>query len=174
VEVVGHDRSRQVIDALNSLPISSATGAEEDGTTSAKVFMAYRFTPNWSLELSYQDLGDTSGFFSAVSDNGNIVEGSLHSDYQAFAFAVLGRWPIGHKFSLLGKVGIHRWQHEFDLKATDTSNSNTDSGSGLLYAVGIEYPVSTHWVVRIEWERFDNIEDKDGIDVKGITLAYLF
>ena len=37
---------------------------------------------------------------------------------------------------------------------------------------GLEYRFWQRWAVRYEWTRLDNIENEDGIDVRGLALDY--
>ena len=176
VEVTGHDRSAQVSEVFidNGLALSNASGAEKDGINTVKIFVAYKFSAKLALGLSYQDLGDTSGFFNTELSDGTNVNGSLRSDYEVVSVTGLVRLPLGKQFFLLAKAGLHFWHHEFQLNSTHLKDTETDKGLGLLYSIGLEYSVTRHWALRTEWARFDNIEDKEGIDVKAISLVYSF
>ena len=50
--------------------------------------------------------------------------------------------------------------------------TDSEFGTGLLYAAGLEYRFWQRWAVRYEWTRLDNIENEDGIDVRGLALDY--
>jgi opacity protein-like surface antigen len=177
-EVIGHDRSQLVAESLagNGQASLSAAGSEVDDTDSWKIYVGYRLNDWLAIEGSYQDLGETDGTFAATLDSpGNpITSGKLSSEYEAVALAAVAHWQAVEWLALQAKIGGHYWQHEYRLQGTNTHINDDDNGTGLLYGFGIRLGHWQHMALRLEWERFDNVEQEDGIDVKSLSLEWQF
>lgn len=183
VEVVGHDRSEQIADLLENLgwTVLEASGGEHDNTTVLNLRGGYRFNNYLGLELAYWDLGQTEGDFLAKVERKNAattVEGSLESSYQTWALAMLASWPVHRRVSLNGKLGVHRWQHRFELRGNGANQSvegsQTDSGYSWLWALGFELTATSWLGFDFYWQRFGGIEQQDGIDVKALGIIFRF
>lgn len=176
-EVIGHDRSQLIDQHLTSANLQPFTvmGSEHDNTDNWKLYAGYRIKPWLAAELSYHDLGYTTGSFAAtvVTPAANI-QGTLKSDYRAVAVAIVGQWQLFKQLSLFGKGGLHRWQHRFDLSGSGIDISDTERGNGLLYGVGAGLSLTPAVSLKVEWERLADIEDKDGLDIKTLSLQWDF
>jgi hypothetical protein len=108
---------------------------------------------NFAFEGDYYDLGSKT---------------TVDSHVQARAVAGYGVFflPIW-KFSLLGKVGMARWQ-----KSGDENNlfSFDNHGLELAWGGGAQFTLS-HFTARLEYERF-NIADSQGAVVYGLSLLF--
>jgi OOP family OmpA-OmpF porin len=124
--------------------------------TGGKIYGGYEFTPNFSLELGYADLGKFSSSAGTVKGNG------------AFADLV-GTMPLGNNFSLLGRVGAFNGKLE---------NSLLGSERGTSYKVGagVQYDFAKNLGVRGEWERyrFDALGTKSNTDLYSVGVNYRF
>lgn len=182
VEVIGHDRSELVVAALSAAgyEVNGVLAGEDDATRTRDLGVGYRFTRLWSLSLRYLDLGSTDGGFIADTDTGGQLQGSIESEYRALSLAAGIHWPLSSWFSLQGQLGLHRWQHEFELRGwqQDTGiavvQQLEDSGNGLLFAVGAGFQVLPWLGFDIGWQRMHGIESEDGIDVKTIRAVFSF
>lgn len=80
-----------------SSPHYSSNVAGVDGSGSGiggKIYYGYRFTPNYSLELGFVDLGHMRDNAGEVKGWGGYVDG-------------VGQWPVANKLSVLGG-SLHR------------------------------------------------------------------
>lgn len=175
VEVVGHDRKGLVNETLTGAgySVNNASGSEHDGTDTWKLFSGYQFNQYWAAEFSFQELGNTDGSFTVNVDGGDTLQGGLSSDYRASTLSLLGFWPLADDIRLLGRVGVHYWQHEFKMRGA-VDISDTDSGIDYAYGFGLDYQIFQPVRLRVEWERLNGIEDEEGIDIKSLSLIYSF
>ena len=176
-EVIGHERSPLVFQNLAraELQPTVVTGSEQDNTNNWKLYAGYRVKPWLAAELSYHDLGHTTGLFTA-SLNGiaTNVQGTLRSEYQAVAIAIVGEWQVLKQLSLFAKGGLHFWEHQFDIKGGVADISNTRHGNGPLYGAGVKASLWSAASLKLEWERLFDIEDEEGIDIKTVSLEWAF
>jgi len=175
MEVIGHDRSEKVAQQLTALSIDATqvSGGEDDGTDTYKVFVGYQFDEYWLLEGSWQDLGDTDGTFQATLSDNSVINGEIESEYKAAALTVIAQYPVFERTTLMIKLGAHHWEQKFKLKGNDGSNvSDKDNGTDYIYGVGVGVDLNDSFSMRLEWERFNGIEDEEGADVKSVNLIY--
>ena len=175
VEVIGHDRSELIYQRLAQAGLQPTTtiGSEDDNTNSRKLYGGYRIKPWLAAELSYHDLGHTTGLF-ATDLNSVRATGNLRSEYKAISVSGVGEWHLINHLSLLAKVGIHHWQHQFDLDSALIDISDTRNGNGLLYGAGMQLSLWSNLSLRLEWERLADIEDEEGVDTKTLSLQWDF
>lgn len=176
-EVIGHDRRAQVVDTLadDGYQPAAVTGSEQDDTDTWKLYAGYHIKPWLAAELSYYDLGHTSGLFSATFADSSLNDnGKIRSEYQAFALTAVAHWAIVERLSLFAKAGLHRWEHDFQLKGSSITSSETTSGTGPLYGFGAKVNLWRDLALKIEWERLADIEEEDGLDVKSLSLEFAF
>lgn len=177
VEVIGHDRSQLIYQHLAQAGFQPtvAAGSEIDDTNSWKLYGGYRFKPWLAAELSYHDLGHTTGLFAAnIHGFAARTQGKLRSEYKAISIVGISEWQFMNHLSLLAKVGIHHWQHQFNLNGELINISNKHSGNGLLYGAGIRFLLKQDLSLKLVWERLADIEDEDGIDTKTAALEWTF
>jgi hypothetical protein len=108
---------------------------------------------NFAFEGDYYSLGSKTTVDSHV-------EARAVAGYGVFFLPI---W----KFSLLGKVGMARWQKsgvDGDLFSFD------NHGLDLAWGGGAQFTFS-HFTARLEYERF-NIADADGAVVYGLSLLF--
>ncbi len=108
------------------------------------IFAGYDFSPNWGLELSYNDIGDSHAVYPAVSLKGELHETDL---------AVRYTYPGYSRFRFYGKAGVAFWE----AKVTGFNTHMKDSGSRPLVGLGLEYSLSPHWTTRLEYQHIDKI-----------------
>lgn len=187
-EVFGHDRSKIIMKNLvnSGLTVSTAAGSENDDSHSFSLRAGYRFNDYFLVEGAYQDLGDTDGYFNAIILNPDptTITGTLESEYWTISLAALCRYPVLSWLGIYGKLGLHHWDHELKIKSRVSGGSinitDDSDGNDLLYGFGCEFGPFTdnsffgNVKLRLEWERFYGIEDKDGIDAQTLLLEYSF
>lgn len=184
VEVVGHDRTAQVSQALAQAGLDAQVldAGEPDDTDTRTLGLGYRVNPYLGVVLAYHDLGSTEGNFVARdrSDPAGLIGGSLQSDYRALSLAAMGSWSPLRWLALQGRLGLHHWQHEFRVRSQHpvlmppVDERIDSSGNHILYGAGLGFTPLSWLGLDLYWERFAGIEDEAGIDVKSIRVVIKF
>lgn len=132
-------------------------GVETDrSATGTKLFGGYQFTPNFSLEGGYVDLGKFSSSAGQLKANG------LYLD-------AVGKVPISGPWSAIGRVGVLSGK-------LDNSLVGSDRGNSAKVGAGLEYAIDKNLALRGEWERyhFDALNTKPDTDLYSIGVKYSF
>jgi len=127
--------------------------------TGGKVYGGYSFTPNFSLEGGYVDLGKFNSGAGDLKSNGVFVD-------------AVGTFPIAQDFSLLGRVGAYNGKVERTLNGVSDSERGTD----IKYGAGVQYDLSKNTAIRGEWERYrlKGLDLKENTDLFSVGLNYRF
>ena len=157
----------------------TGTAQLDDEDTAYKLFAGYRASNNFGVEFHYADLGE-------VSLSGNTGDTFIRGNGSAYAFTVNGgkvaqeaksygvaatyALPLNDSFSLLGKIGFHRWDIE-----NSSGSSFDEDGTEPFYGIGASYQVNDNIALQAEFERLqiDSI-DVDDIDLLSVGLAFHF
>lgn len=130
-----------------------------------KLYGGYSFTPNFSLEAGYADLG------RITSDAGRVRADSWFLD-------AVGSLPLGNDFSLLGRVGLIDGQLRRDLNGSqiDGSASASERGTGYKLGAGLQYDFSKSTSLRAEWEhyRFKALDSTPRTNLLTVGVNYKF
>ena len=121
-----------------------------ESDTAFKAFGGFRFSKIVAVEAAAVDLGEY--LFGTLEQSGLAVVGE----------ATL---PLGDKFGVFGKAGIFLWEVEIGPYSED--DADTTFGLGGKVALG------THWAIRAEWERFNDISGGD-VDLVSGSVYYRF
>ncbi|MGB9149375.1 MAG: porin family protein [Burkholderiales bacterium] len=97
--------------------------------TAYKLLAGYQFTPNVGVEVAYMDGGKIGGVKPT-----------------AFGVGVVGTFPVGNGFSLLGRLAVNNAKAKPDV---GSSESSTELGFGL----GAAYAISPAVDLSLEFER---------------------
>ena len=151
---------------------------EDEDDTGYKLFAGYRASNNFGVELHYADLGEASlsgnngdTFISAGDTYTFTVDGAkIVQETKSYGVAATYALPLNDSFSLLGKIGFHRW----DIENSEGSSFDED-GTEPFYGIGASYQVNENVAIQAEFERFqiDSI-DIDDIDLLSVGLAFHF
>jgi OmpA-OmpF porin, OOP family len=139
----------------------------DDKDTAFRIFGGYQINKHFGVELGYSQLGEWK-----VSEPGF---GDTKFEAKAFDLVAVGTLPLGSNFSLLGKIGLYKG----DLDASDPTGSLSESSTDLTYAIGAGYDFNKNFGLRVEWQRFQKMGNKDttgesDIDVMSIGVVYRF
>ena len=104
--------------------IGTASLDEDEDDTGYKLFAGYRASNNFGVELHYADLGEislsgnngdtfTRGNGAAYQFTANGVK--IVQETKSYGVAATYALPLNDNFSLLGKIGFHRWDIENSL-----------------------------------------------------------
>jgi len=155
-----------------------------EGSSSAiGLRIGYRLNPYFGLEASYQDFGKTDRFwfyryFSSINEEYSTT---------ALTFGLKGTIPLSNQFSVIGRAGVARWDHEYRSSGTSTdfpslnySKQLEDSGTAPYYGVGIDYQLNERFHVGLEYSiyKLDVSTDEElpdyTIKKAGVYLGYRF
>ena len=165
----------------------TATGTTIDDTdTGWKLFAGYQFNPNFAVEGGYVDLGKVN-FSTRVTAVGttptNIaLSGDVKTKNGLFIDAV-GIVPLQNNFSLFGRLGIYSIKTEASGSASSgavtASASESSTDSDLHWGIGAGYDFTKNVGARLEWERFNNVGNKDktgeaNVDLLSVGIVYKF
>ena len=77
-------------------------------------------------------------------------------------------------FSVLGKLGTIWW----DAESTTNTGSQSDDDFDLSYGLGLQFTISERFLIRAEWERFNNVgianAGRSDVDLWTAGLAFKF
>ena len=135
------------------------------GTTNLAA--GYRFNSNFSLELGYHQLGD-----STLSNS----IGGVTLSAKSVTLSAIGAYPLNSTFDLLGKVGFA--SNSYTVAATggytfaDGTQSASGSSSGTNWGVGAAYHATTKVGVRAMYESLGTFAT--GVTASAVTLGVTY
>lgn len=176
----GQSKFKGACDSDSGIAISNC----KDTDTAWKIFGGYQFTPNLAVEIGYNDFGRISGD-ATLSLAGFTFTGNSKIEATAFELTGVGTLPLGHDFSLYGKLGVYYAETKASASVTMTtppflgnSASQSDNNTNLTFGVGARYDFTRNIGVRAEWQRFSKVGSdqvgKGDIDVLAIGGLYRF
>jgi OOP family OmpA-OmpF porin len=130
-----------------------------------KLYGGYSFTPNFSLEAGYADLGRIK------SDAGKLRADGWFLD-------AVGTLPLADNFSLLGRVGVFDGKLRRDLNGSqlDGSVSASERGTSYKLGAGLQYDFDKNTALRAEWEhyRLKALDTTPHADMLSVGVNYKF
>lgn len=149
--------------------------------TGIKLYGGYHFHENFSVEGGYADFGERKANGTV---NGNINGRTFNNDpftteqeYSSLFGAVVGRINIQPKVTLLGKIGIHRWDWKLTPGGAATV-SRSDDGVDFFYGIGGEVAPFPNGRIKLraEYEMFklNDVIDVVDEDVKFLSLGLTY
>jgi len=130
-----------------SQELSVSTGNFKDNTTSFKGFIGYRFMRFIGFEAAYVDFGKASD----TLDFGGGTTTDVDLKTKGETAEITGTIPLGSFLEIYGKAGYLWW----NAKASDSSNSDSNSGNDVVYGGGAKIVFAKKAAVRLEYEQFD-------------------
>jgi OOP family OmpA-OmpF porin len=155
-------------DACDEIPAGVSC---DDGDTATKIFGGYKFSPNFAVEAGYTDLGKASASQAGV--------GSVSLEASGFEVVAVGIVPLNPKWSLYGKLGAFVWDVDLKDNGTGLVSSESESGTGLTYAFGVNWDFTRNLSARLEYQVYSDIGDEDttgegDVNVIGASLIFRF
>jgi OOP family OmpA-OmpF porin len=118
--------------------------------TSLHLFGGYQITDSFAFEAGYYDLGTVGS-----------------SDLTALDLSVVGTYPLGNRFELLGRLGFYR---------ADVPGAGTSLGP--LIGFGASYAMTRNAEFRLEWTRLAKVgpdtSARFDVDIISIGAIYRF
>jgi OOP family OmpA-OmpF porin len=185
------DNNAIVINSVSDGRSTFITDMRSSQTTSNggfKLQMGYDFSPNWSVEGGYVDLGKVN--YAADYKTHSIIQGSnrfgsyvVTRNPQPFAssrtlklsgwnVALLRHHPINDRLAIFGKLGlIHAQARASDEGWGFGPHANaTESAVRPNLGIGLNYKLKNGLGVRAEYERFNKIGDPDVTGSADVSL----
>lgn len=170
---------------------SGGSGISVDDTDTAySLGIGYRFNDNFSAELGYADLGETTASTDApisgsVYGSDVTIDGDLEVDATGFFYGVRGDLPVSESVNLFARLGLLHWQSDFDMSGTVTidgvsysgnASAELDSGTDPYLGLGADYSFNDNVSVNAQWNRYMlDVADEDlDIDTFSVGLTYRF
>jgi len=148
--------------------------------TGKKVFVGYQFNKNGAVQFGYADLGKFSANASGTSA-GIPSTASADLKIKGFDLALVGSLPVTNEFSVLGQIGLFRWDVKVDASATGNlvAENQSATGTDAAFGVGAQYDFSKTVGARMEWERFKDVGKSDttgkgDVDLFSLSLVFRF
>lgn len=168
-------------DALVAGYATASTTSDEKGDV-WKLFGGYEFTKNWAVEFAYLDLGK---FSADITATGPAARFKLEWAGKGWSLAGVGTAMVSDTLGVFGKLGAVNW--DLDYKCSKVSGTGactapadrSASGTDLIYGVGLKYNLTKQTGLRAEWERLNNIGDKNttgegDVDLITVGIQYKF
>ncbi len=138
-------------------------GTLDDNSTGTKLYGGYAFNKYYAAEAAVYNFAEASvGAFEVSPGNFASAAASMKG---VGAYAV-GMYPVTKKVNLMAKLGVLRW--DADLQAN--SNSATNDGTDLAYALAASYAFTKEFLLAAEWESFET----DNPELSMFSLGFKF
>lgn len=163
-----------ICDEIQAILDPGSSCSAEDTATAWKAFFGNQFSPNAAVEFGFVNLGtvtvDGSGTLTGIPV---VIDGDWK--VSGLTISLAGNLPLGKEFSLTGRAGMFLWSVDLD----GAGGSESASGTGLSYGIGLQYDFTKTTGLRLDWERFADVgdEDKTGqsdIDLLSAGLVFRF
>ncbi len=165
------------IDYPDSNQDGSVTGVStDDSDTVFNFYGGYQINDTVSVQGGYHDFGESD--FAGVSDGSgdSWVAGDVSAtlDSDGWELAVLGRWPIGNRWYLLGQLGWLWWDSTETFVENGVVSTESSSGSDFSYGAGLEYDVGLNERIVYRFMGTHHEVDNDGYDVKALRADIVY
>ncbi len=162
--------------------IANTTGTAklDEDDTGKKIFAGVHLNKFISIEAFYADLGEASlsgnngdtfqfngSTFAFTANNVKIT-----SKGKGFGIAPMVGYNITENFRPFAKIGVHRWDIDTTATTSAGSASISNSGTDLMFGLGLAYSFTKNIGIRAEYERFKF--DGDDADLISASIQYTF
>ncbi len=179
----------------SGLAIKDMYASQNNSNDAFKLQMGYEFTPNWSVEGGYVDLGKSTyntHFLAAIQTvipptnlgNGITGSGTFNTTFEPFSYtrvskisgwnvAGVGTFPINDRWSFLGKLGLMR----AEMRSHDSGAGFGTWGNATehriipTYGFGASYKVNKVFGLRAEFEKYPRIGRENTTGVTDVDLG---
>jgi OmpA-OmpF porin, OOP family len=140
----------------------SAQGFDASGTA-YRVFGGYAINQYFAFEGGYVNGGEQKD-----------SQGPLRLTVKSEGYFVAGlfKLPLGKYFAPYLKAGFVGYDSTAAVSSGNSSVSESESDSDLLYGLGLEFKLGDHFRLRAEYEQID-VSDAD-FDIVSVAAAYHF
>lgn len=133
--------------------------------TGFKVLLGYKFTPNWSAEVSYFDLGKAQR-----------SSGSRHDELESRAVGVGAAYQYEFlpKWSAIGRLGLASVKDRYRLHSGSTATSSDTESTQFYYGLGVAYEFTPEWKIQAAWDATRVDDGDERADLLSIGLSYSY
>ncbi len=154
----GHMTVPSVSTTFLGLPVSGSGDKTTD--TAWKLYGGYNFTPNWGVEIGYNDFGNR------YSLHGNIGASPFTvNDVKAdnWYLAGTGTLPLGSNFALFAKLGWARNHSDGGSACVAGAclSVGSENRSEVMYGIGASYSFTKNWAAQLEYEDYGKMSNDD-------------
>lgn len=139
---------------------SNISSGYDSHSSGLKLKLGYELNEYVSVEAGYVNLGKFK--YTAAATQGNF-NASAKAD--GWDVAVIGSLPLDKDFSLLGKIGAInarlKTDASFAANGLNASAADSDRKWHAVYGVGLGYKVNQAVSLRLEYERYSRIGNKE-------------
>jgi OOP family OmpA-OmpF porin len=170
----------------NGFPVIAATSSLDDSDTSWSAFGGYSFSPHFSVEASYVDLGVAKYRASGtVNPPGPALStpASYSADFEVSGFtaAAVGSLPIGKMFEAHASAGVLFADMEISESASVAGSSAAEGYSSdsrdFFFGLGAGVHFGEQWSINLDWRQFKDVGDEDAtgeVDIDRISLGVIY
>jgi OmpA-OmpF porin, OOP family len=177
----------QTIDGLNSALLAATPSAtfsvvnKDKRSTDTKLLLGYEFNRYYAVEGGYAYLGTTSANVDLRTGQKSVATFGLDYKMSAWFVDAVGMFPLGEKWSLVGRVGVSYNRvsangNGSQLTLGGSNNDKVDNAVQPKFGAGVDYHFSPAFSGRLEWEHYrmpDPLSDEK-FNVDAATLSVLF
>lgn len=167
------DESNFFTDGDCANPVISCAYDDED--SAIRLSVGYNITPNFAVELSYADLGETAAL--NPSNSATQASGVLRQETTALSLSAIGKKQLGQsKFTAFGKLGLSYWDSEMRLDRTPAiaaipNQTQSETGIDPLVGIGMEYKANSMLSLRAGWDRYFSVGERgQAIDITNTNI----
>lgn len=117
-----------------------------------KLQLGYQFGKTFAWEFGYINLGK-----SEYVNTNNVYSARGNKQADLFNFDILGKWPLSQQLSLIGRVGVYRWETKANLPTPAGLTDRTDDGIDVKFGAGLQYDFGDRFGLRGSFDRFNGI-----------------
>jgi len=142
--------------AFNQQGINATVQSVDDTQYGYGLGLGYDFTPQWSAELNYLDMGQVDVAFTSTQAINKLKEVHPESGNGVTASGVY-RYAIDDQVHLRFRAGLFNWSADYKT-ITGPGNQTSmisDSGTALFWGLGFGYMVTKQFKLTTEIQRFE-------------------
>lgn len=170
-------------DAFVGIPTTDLAISTKDNDVGFQALFGYRFNRYLAAEfelVSYGDLRSTAHANIDFEDGTGSHPASIGLDFHTGGpqLSVLGILPLGTSFELFGKAGMlfASSTREFVIKVdgqTNSFGSVKGDSTEVILGIGAAYHVNQMYTIRAQFERVNDVGEKNRTDTENIDVASL-
>jgi uncharacterized repeat protein (TIGR01451 family) len=149
--------------------------------TAWKAYGGFELNKFVAFEVGYADLGKVVTQYSTTISPGEVDE-ILSDTYSVHPYqgdgwfgAAVFKWPVNPDlFTVHARVGAFSWNSDIDVRVISGGTGSVagdDSGTDMMYGLGMELHINPVWSLVVEWERYELNESLD-VPLVGVKFSF--
>jgi hypothetical protein len=161
---------------INSQGLNATASSSQHNRTAWQLLLSYRYTPAWSVELGYVDLGDVSTNLSGNTANIDAFLTSVSDIHSRTAYgwqlSASYHYPIDATANVVVRAGVLDWRSKYRLQTNTASHTVSEDDVSGMYSLGIDKDLGQNKTLNVNYSRYDI--DGETIPVLAVGLTYTF